>query len=186
MDPITMMALLGFAGSLMDAGGGLMASAGKARAYETNAGIARQEADLIRQRAGLDIARKQKQAKRFMGRQVASISKAGVLLEGSPLDVIQDSAAEAEMDIMITDYNARLAVQAKMSEADQLKRAAKSERISGYVQAGSTLLTAGAGFGSELGLGGAKPNSKLASKATSSKAFSGSSSSAFHFNSSYF
>jgi hypothetical protein len=129
-------------------------ASGKAQreAADYNAGVFKQEAELIDRRTDLDVYRQQKAAKRLNSQQRASYAKAGVLLDGSPTAVLVDSAAEAEMDIMVTKYNADLEKRRALSSADyqtfqgvQFEETGKRNANAAWATAGgniaSTLLT---------------------------------------------
>lgn len=51
--------------------------------------------------------RGERQKKRFKSTQVALFAKSGVKIDGSLIDVISDSAAEIEADILTRDFNLR-------------------------------------------------------------------------------
>lgn len=96
---------------------------------EFNAAVSRANAEAIRTSADIDIERQKKFAKRFKSGQVAGYAKAGVKLEGSPLNVMIDSAMEANLDMAITDYNANIGVMQAQSQAkgyDKSSQIAKS------------------------------------------------------------
>jgi len=86
---------------------------------EYNAAVARSQALALETVADIDIARQRKIATRLRGTQVAGYAKAGVKLEGSPLEVMIDSAAEAEKDIAITRYNAKIGILQAGSQVEQ-------------------------------------------------------------------
>jgi hypothetical protein len=94
---------------------------------EYNASVARANAIAIRAVADFDIERQKKAATRFKSGQIAGYSKAGVRLEGSPVEVMIDSATQAKIDIAITDYNAKQGIATAQSRAQQFG-------ISGQIQ----------------------------------------------------
>jgi len=116
----------------------------RADAEEYNADIARQQAGLVQSKAKLDVYRQRKEMATFRGRQEALYSKAGVVLSGSALKVMQESAANAEFGIIMTELNAQRESSRYMSEADRGMSKAKAERTAGYVRAGTTLLSTAA------------------------------------------
>jgi len=128
----------------------------RARAEEFNADVARQEAAMVRTRGRLDIMRQRKAAVAFRGTQEALYSKAGVEFTGSPLAVIQESAANAELDILTTEFNIYMGVSRLESEAREKERVAKAERRMGRMRAGKTLLTTAAKAALLYGGGGGK------------------------------
>lgn len=99
------------------------------------------------------IAREKGQA---IGKQRALYAKAGVRLdEGSPLEVMADTASQFELDLAANRYNLATGLetiryesqtqQAQLAaEAQYRRQLAKSRKTASYLQAGSTLLTGGA------------------------------------------
>ena len=76
-------------------------------AAQYNVAVARANAEAIKASSEIDIARQVIAKGKLRGAQVAGYGKAGVKLEGSPLNVLIDSAAQAELDIAITKFNAK-------------------------------------------------------------------------------
>jgi len=87
---------------------------------EFNAAVARANAEAIRASADLDIERQKKAATALKSGQIAGYAKSGVKLEGSPINVLIDSAQQAKLDIAITDYNANIGVMQATSQAKGL------------------------------------------------------------------
>jgi len=119
----------------------------RAETEEYNANLSRQQAEIVKARGKLDVFRQKKSAKSFTSTQQAIYSKAGVALSGSPLSVIEESAANAELDILLTEFNTYSQASRLESEATESEYAAKMQRISGYKRAGTTLLTSAAQYG---------------------------------------
>ena len=115
-------------------------------AYEFNAGVARANAQAVKASSEFDIYRMKKAKKRFASAQVAGYSKAGVKLEGSPIEVMIDSAADAEIDMFINKYNAQTKQSQLESEAQQSERAGKSAIRQGILGGVSTLLSTAGSF----------------------------------------
>ncbi len=129
-------------------GGGLISAYGQykegeqqSQAASYNAAISRREADLLRKSADLDAYRRRKSGERLTSRQTALYAKAGVLLSGSPLAVIEDTMTEIELDAQIVDYNVRIGTQGLWDEAGQSERLARYYKTAGIVGAASTILT---------------------------------------------
>jgi len=91
-----------------------------------NAAVARVTARAIRTSADIDIARQAKAKEAFAGTQRASYASYGVKLEGSPLEVIIDSATEFSLDMIITNYNAKTAMSQQEFAAQQSLRGGRS------------------------------------------------------------
>lgn len=146
-------------GSISQGNAALASAEGMRAAENYNAAVLTQEADQISRSADLDIARQRKSAASLKSKQRALYGKAGVLLEGSPTEVIVDSAAQAEMDISITKINADTEKRAKLSDAayrtylgeNYLAEGQQAQNM-GYFKAGSTILTSAMDFASKYGV----------------------------------
>ena len=130
-------------GGLIGAYGQLQQGQAAKQAGEYNAAIAEQNAELTLKQAASDERQHRMMFKRQLGDMRASIGASGVSLEGSPLEVLEDSVAQAEQDAL----NIRLAGQQK---AWAFRSEAKLQRFQGsmaeqgsYYGAASSLLTAG-------------------------------------------
>ncbi len=119
------------------------------KAYEYNALIAEQEASLTKQGAKLNEFRTRKQLKEFVGQQAASYAKSGVELTGSPLDVMQDTVANAELEMSISRFNAEMASRGKISEAEMSRFYGREAKTASQIQAASTLLATAGEYGSK-------------------------------------
>lgn len=107
---------------------------------EANADLARMEAR-SKAESGRTAARKlSREANIMAGTQRAAIGKAGVAVEGSPLAVMADTAAQYGYDVAMTGQNASEAAKASMYEANIYSATAKNKRRSGWLQAGMSLL----------------------------------------------
>jgi len=91
-------------------------------ANEYNAAVARANAEAIKASSEIDIQKQLKAKGALRGAQVAGYAKAGVRLEGSPLEVMIDSAAQAELDIAITEYNAKTSASQAEYQAKEFGR----------------------------------------------------------------
>ena len=155
------LAVIGLASAGIQAYGEYQEGQERARAEEFNADIARKQAELFKVRARLDIIKQKKEATAFRGTQEALYSKAGVVFTGSPLAVIQESAANAELDILTTEFNALMESTRSEVEAREIDRRARAERKIGYTRAGRTLLTAALTYGGEFSSEGTVPKKKI-------------------------
>lgn len=142
---------LSLVGSLAQAGGQAQAGKDARKAEEYNAGVLRANAEAVRTSNEFDLLRMKKSQKRFTGAQAASYASAGVRSEGSPLEVMIDSAAQAELDMFISKYNAQTQAQQLRNEADQRIKMGKAAQKSGQAQATGTLLSAAGSAASSYG-----------------------------------
>ena len=118
----------------------------RAQAEEYNADVARQQAEIVKARSKIEVLQQRKRAVSFRSTQEALYSKAGVTLSGSPLKVMEESWANAELDILMTEFDAFTQASRLQSEATQREAAAKARKTAGYTRAGTTLLSATAKF----------------------------------------
>jgi len=126
---------------------GAVSQAQSARsAAKHNAAIAERNAGLSRQQAAMNEAAQRKDAYRAMGRIRAGYSAAGVTPEGTPLDVLEDSAAEAEFDSLNIRYKGELAATGYEDEAGMQRTRASSALTTGVFNAGTALLSGAGGY----------------------------------------
>ena len=134
------------------------------RTYDYNAMISEQEAGMIRQGADLDEARERKRLGQFVGSQMAATASSGVEFTGSPIDVISDTIANAELEMEIGRYNSEMAARRKESEAELGRRYGRAAERSSQIMAAGTFLSTVGDFGSKyIGAGSSKkslPTSK--------------------------
>lgn len=108
---------------------------------EYNAQVAERDAETARMNAEYEAGLKRKESERLLGRQRALYGKAGVTLEGSPLLLMAETAAESEMDALMIERGGKLQAQRYRSEATLSKMKGAAAQRAGYYGAGSTLLT---------------------------------------------
>lgn len=70
----------------------------------------------------------------------AAYGASGVSLEGSPLDVLENSAAEAELDALTIRYKGKVGAMGSESEAATQRARASNAKTEGYYNAGTALL----------------------------------------------
>lgn len=130
MDPFTIFALI----SAASAGVGARAQyiAGKTQEIE----LKRQAEEEKLAAQSREIERRQ-QLNRALAANIAAQTQAGITGEGTPASIALASAKEAGLS------EATISLSDRLREA-QLRRQAASARQTGYLQAGSTLLRAGA------------------------------------------
>ena len=129
------------AGGVMTAAGQISGGRASSSAERFNASVSRANAQATRISADLDIVRQRKQAEAFKSRQRAGYAKAGVKYEGSPLEVMIDSAAQLQMDSVIMDYNARTQMSQLEQQAQQSEVSADIYKRQGYLRGAKTLLS---------------------------------------------
>lgn len=132
------------AGSIVSAVGQHVTRKEQAKAAFRNAAIARQQARLVEIRRDIELKRLKKAKRSFAGTQRSLFAKSGVRSQGSPLEVMSDSASEFEMDIQITQFNADVARDALLSQAGEDARLGKKFKKAAVLEPIVTLLSGGA------------------------------------------
>lgn len=128
-------------GSLASAIGEYSAGKAKRTAGEINAQGYEIQSEAAQQSAALDIVRMRKNAKLVSGQQAAAYVKGGVLpTSGSPIDVMIDSLANAELDIAIRRYNGTMEAIGYTGQANQSRYEGTQSYNAGLANAGITLL----------------------------------------------
>jgi len=143
------MAIAGLIGGGLKAYGQYQSGQDAKSAYDVNALISEQEANLIRKGADLDEYRSRKHLRAVTGQQTAAYGSSGVELTGSPLDVMQDTIANAELEISINRFNAENVAKGKISEAGRSRDYGKQESRSATTRATSTLLSTAGDYASK-------------------------------------
>ena len=140
----TTLAALAIGGTALDIFGKVKQGQEAKEAAEFNARIAEEEAGLIRQSSILTEFQQRKQLDQTTGKQIAAVARSGIAFTGSPLIVMADSLANAELGIQIDKFNAESAARRKESGAKQLRRFGRQDERSAFISAGATLLKTGA------------------------------------------
>jgi hypothetical protein len=110
-----------------------------------DANVADRDAGVALDQAGAAQLRQARVARNTMGAMRAAYGAAGVTVEGSPLDVLEASASQAELDQQTIMYNAKLKVAGLTDTANLAKYASKGQ---------SPLLSAAGAFMSSFGMPG--------------------------------
>lgn len=133
--------------------GALSQARSQRQAAEANAMQSYQNAQTVRAQAAAEEARQRRQFDLVLGRMRANYGASGVTPEGSPLDVLEMSVANAELDALATRYKGDLASTGYMNEYAQNKYQAKAATRTGYWRAATALVSPYAyrSIGSELG-----------------------------------
>lgn len=129
---------------------------------EYNANIARSNAAATRQQGDANAAAQQRKARLAIGQARAGFGASGVALEGSPIDVLEQSAASAELDRQNILYGSETRARAYETQAgmelwqgEQQASQAKSAAWAGLFKAGGSMFSSmGGGMFSSMGGGG--------------------------------
>jgi hypothetical protein len=117
--------------------------------YKANANLAELQGQGIEQAGAYEGAKLAREKRQMLGRQKALYAKSGVSLsEGSPLEVMADTATQYEMDIAANRYNTAIQKSQTEYQAKIYRMMGKSALQTAYMGAGATLLS---GFGQAMG-----------------------------------
>jgi len=134
-------AMISLAGTAFSVFGALSQGQQASKAGEYNAAIARNNAIASQQQAAANAAAQQRKARLQMGSMRAAYGASGVSIEGSPLDVLEASAATAELDRQNILYGGALRTQGYESTAGLEMMRGSSSETGSYLSAGSSLLS---------------------------------------------
>ena len=117
-----------------------------ARSLEKQAEFSERQARIERQRGAFEAKRARERARRLAGSQVANFAASGVLIDGSTGSVIDDSAAEAALEVESILYGSTLRADNEMFEANMarvnantMRRSAPLAAIAPVIRGASTI-----------------------------------------------
>ncbi len=151
-DPIT---ILGIVGTLVSAVGAIQQGQAAAASARANAQIAERNATVARASAAQDAEAKDRENRIRLGAIAAGYGASGVSLAGTPLDVLADSARQAELDRQTIVYKGELRALGFSDSAAMDRAQAKNAKRAGYFKAGSALLSGASSLYGNFGGGGA-------------------------------
>ena len=125
-------------GGLMQARGAIEQGKAQAKAAEVSAQMAERDAEVVDQnrklalvQADIDATDKRRQNRRTMGAIRAKYGASGVSMAGSPLDVLEDTATEQELDTERVRYEGRIRGREGALQMLGLQDQAKLDRMQG-------------------------------------------------------
>lgn len=127
-------AAMGTVGSVLGAVGTGLSVVGAIQGGKADASANQFNADAARREAASREAAQRTAAQRQLGSIRAGVSKSGATMEGTPLMVLSESAANAEIDALNTRYSGE-------REGALYDSRARNARTAGYMRAGTSLLT---------------------------------------------
>lgn len=141
--PFLAVAFIGL-GAITSIAGGYQQRKQAQQQHQYNAQVADNQVIAAKNAEAVEIRKFDRKDRFRAGRQRARAGASGVLLEGTPLDLISDSEVQAQFERDIIRYNGELgAIGAKTKAIQSRNKADNAYTGFGYEAAG-TLLTAGA------------------------------------------
>ena len=141
-DPVTLgIAAIG-GSTLLSAFGQYQAGEAYEATGDYNARVLEQYAVAARQSAAFEEARQRREARRLKAAQRAGYAKAGVVItEGSPLTVLTETAAEAELDALAIRYAGEVQARGYEAEAAISRWEGKQQKRAARLGVGRTILS---------------------------------------------
>lgn len=110
------------------------------RQAQIGAQMAEHQAALGQQYAALDEQARRDRTRAILGRQTARLAKAGIVVEGTPLDVTLEAGASGELDALGVRHGGALDAYRLSHQAAMGRERARSTTVTGYLGAGSHIL----------------------------------------------
>lgn len=154
------MTAMAAASTVISAVGAITDSQHAASADKYNASVAEQNSVAVQQQAESASLIQQEQAKKTIGTATANYGASGVTLDGSPMDVLANSASVAERDRQNIIYKGQLQAAGYQDQASLDRAAATNSLDQGYMKATGILISGGTkAYGMSGSGGGSKPSS---------------------------
>ena len=134
------------AGTAVTAYGQYQAGQAQERALNYQAAIQERNAQIAKQNADYDAQRQESRLRRAIGSQRAAVLASGIQMEGTPLELQQDTVQQAEMDRLAILYGGEINYQNARSEAELSRMQGKAAGQAGTTAAFGTLLGGSAQF----------------------------------------
>jgi hypothetical protein len=123
------------------------ASQQQAQAYE-------RQAALERQQAAFNADQQESKAIRLISQQRTGMLASGVSLMGTPMDVLEDSTRQSDLDVQAIKYNGEIKAQNFEMQAAALRSKAAGQQIGGVFGAISPVIKGFGGGGGDFSFGG--------------------------------
>ncbi|MCB9949172.1 MAG: hypothetical protein H6842_15325 [Rhodospirillaceae bacterium] len=120
--------------------GTIRQASSEAAADRYNAAVLERNAVLARQQAAAEARRIRDAGARALGQQRVAFGASGVAVEGTPLDVLGDTAATIELDALTARYGGEVEAANHRARAAALRSQATATRRNALYGAGTSLL----------------------------------------------
>jgi hypothetical protein len=135
------MAIVAAAGGVMGAAGAIYQGKAEAAAAEYNARLLKLQASQIRQQAASEEKRALVGARKVIGEMRANYGASGVTMEGSPIDIMEESIKNANTDAMNIRYQGEMNARSAEYEAKMERMKGNSAKNASYFSAAQSLGT---------------------------------------------
>jgi hypothetical protein len=137
----------GYIAAAMSAVSAISQASQQKQAAKYNEKLAENQAIGARQEAAAAADRQQRQSAKTIGTMQASYAASGVSTEGSPLEVLEESARNAELDRLTILWNGESRAQGYQNTAELERSRGKNAMASGYLSAAGSAMKGYAMFG---------------------------------------
>lgn len=145
------LAVMSFAGTAVSALGAITGATAAKAGGEYNAMVAENAAIATRQAAQYEEDRHRERVRSILSSQRAALGASGGGLEGSALEILGQTAADAELDALAIRYSGTVEAARETSRAAASRLEGRAARSAGYLRAGGSLLTGGSKLAAALG-----------------------------------
>jgi hypothetical protein len=142
-------------GGAIEAMGAVQELESQAQASDYNAAVAEQNKVISKQQAQEDARRLEIEGRKVQGTISANLGASGINREGSAMDVLEESAANAELDRLSVIYAGDVKSQSYGAQAELDRFSARSARSQKFYGAAAPLIR-GATSGAKMAAMGAK------------------------------
>ena len=132
---------VGLAGTTLSSVGQIQAGRAQKAGYDYNAKVNEADAVAARASAAREEEVHREKLKRLMGTQKAVFGAAGVEMEGSPLLILMNTAAEGEREAEFIKYGGEVEATKSLNEARLNRLYGRTVAKSGIIGGASTFLT---------------------------------------------
>jgi hypothetical protein len=123
------------------AAGAVQSANAQKSAANYNAKIAEQNAVIAQQQTDADLAQQRRSSSKALGDMRAAFSASGVTWEGSPLDVLEDSVRQSELERQNIQYQGELRKRGYANDARLERARGQNAQTAGYMSATSTIFS---------------------------------------------
>lgn len=143
--------VVGVLGAVASAVGGIASAQAGAQASRAQADAYRRQAQLEREQADFNARQQEHKAIKLISQQRSSFLAAGVSLYGTPMDVIDDTTMQSDLDVQAIRYNGAIKEQNFLMQARALDVKASGQEKAGAIGAIAPIIK---GVGGAFGGGG--------------------------------
>lgn len=128
-------------GTIAQVAGQITGGISEADAARENEKRSKLVAAAVLRRSEYEAELRRREGRRLRSKQQALFAKSGVEMAGTPLAIMDEAIAEAEMDALMIEEQGQVEAGGYLHEAKLYKKSAKQSTTGGFIKGGTTLLT---------------------------------------------